>query len=290
MRLSLVLAGVLGVTSLASAGPAFGPIPKPGPPVRKPASLEYTAEELDHFAQAIIADKAGDLETASDHYRRAESDPPRPSTIYNHADVLRRMERYKDAIKRYREYLAAAPDAADKAEVEALVAKLEATPPIITVDGEDPRALVFLDGALVGPSPQTFQITPGWHVVDRIGPESYRHDTMNAKPLDTIHVQNTERRSKDEEGNVVLSASSGLQTSGSWKDGDRTWRLSHRNVLPPGRYETVPFGEKYLCNSVLFDVPPGGGVLYVYIDAGNTPDRSRCLPATVKTKKLVFPP
>ncbi len=286
----LALGALLLGSSAAIAGPAYGPPPKPGPPVRKPASLEYSAETLGEFAEAILADRAGDLESAKQHYNRANNDAPLPAVLYNLADVLRRMEQYKDAIEHYRKYLDAAPDAPDRADVEALIAKLQQTPPIITVDGDEPRALVFLDGVLVGPSPQTIQITPGWHAVDRVGPETFEHDSFEAKPLDMRHLEAPYRGAKEEEGNVVFTTSSAMQTSGSWKDGDRMWRFPHRNVLPPGRYETTPFDGRYLCNSVLFDVPPGNGVLYVYIDAGPTPDRKQCLPFTVKTKKLVFPP
>ena len=284
----LVLGALLAMASSAFAGPAFGPPPKPGPPVRKPASLMFSADALGEFAEAMMADKAGDLEKAHDHYRRSSDDAKQPAALYNMADVERRMERYKDAIETYGNYLEAAPDAADRADVEKLIQTLKQTPPIITVDGDDARAIVFLDGVLVGPSPQTIQITPGWHAIDRIGPASFEHDTLEAKPLDMRHLQSSSR--KEEVGNVVFTTSSGLQMSGSWKDGDRTWRFPHRNELPAGRYETVAFNEKYLCNSIVFDVPKGDGVFYVYIDAGPKPDRSACMPFTVKTKKLVFPP
>jgi hypothetical protein len=284
--LPLALSALLVLASSATAGPAFGPPPKPGPPVRKPASLEFSAEALGEFAEAMMADKAGDLERAHDHYRRALGDVKPPAALYNMADVERRMERYKDAIETFGKYLEAAPDASDRAEVEALIGRLKQTPPIITVDGDDPQALVFLDGVLVGPSPQTIQIPPGWHAVDRVGPRSFEHDELEAKPLDMRHLQSR----KEETGNVVFTASSGIQMSGSWRDGGREWRFPHRIDLPPGRHETTAFNETYLCNSVVFDVPKGDGVTYVYLDAPARPDRSTCIPFTVKTKKLVFPP
>jgi len=285
----LVLGALLALTSSAFAGPAYGLPPKPGPPVRKSASLEFSSEALGEFAEAMMADKAGDLEKAKNHYQRSLGDTPQPATLYNMADVERRMERYKEAIAGYRKYLDAAPDAADRADVEALIGKLQQTPQIVTIGGDDPRALVFLDGVLVGPSPQTITVPAGWHAVDRVGPASFKHDLFEAKPLD-VRTVHTYERDKDEIGNVVFTASSGLQSSGSWKDGDREWRFPHRNQLAPGRYETVAFGEKYLCNSILFDVPKGNDVIYVYVDAGDKPDRGACLPHTVKIKKLVFPP
>lgn len=256
--------------------------------MRKPASLEFSAEALGEFAEAMMADKAGDLEKAHDHYRRSTDDVKQPAALYNMADVERRMERYKEAIETYGKYLEAAPDAADRVNVEKLIETLKQTPPIITVDGDDPRAIVFLDGVLVGPSPQTIQIPPGWHAVDRIGPATFEHDAFEAKPLDMRHLQSSAR--KEEVGNVVFTASSGIQMSGSWRDGEREWRFPHRIDLPAGRYETTAFNERYLCNSVVFDVPKGDGVTYVYLDAPPKPDRSGCTPFTVKTKKLVFPP
>ena len=256
--------------------------------MRKPASLEFSADALGEFAEAMLADKAGDLEKAHDHYRRSTDDVKQPAALYNMADVERRMERYKDAIETYGKYLEAAPDAADRAAVERLIETLKQTPPILTVDGDDARAIVYLDGVLVGPSPQTIQIPPGWHAIDRIGPTSFEHDALEAKPLEMRHLQSSSR--KEEVGNVVFTASSGIQMSGSWRDGDREWRLPHRIDLPAGRYETTAFNERYLCNSVVFDVPKGDGVTYVYLDAPPKPDRSGCTPFTVKTKKLVFPP
>src|SRR5205085_11944109 len=116
---------------------------------------------------------------------RGDLDETRPEVIYNLADVQRRMERTKDAIEKYKKYLEVAPDAPDRADVQKLIDKLAATPPIVTVDGEDPRAVVFIDGVLAGPSPQSVAVTEGKHVFDRIGPTSYERHTWTGKAAET---------------------------------------------------------------------------------------------------------
>jgi tetratricopeptide (TPR) repeat protein len=282
---SLVLAGA------AAAAPAFAPPPRPGPPVRKPASIAFSADALAEFAEGIMADKAGELEKAEQRYRRATEIDKQPASFYNLADVQRRMEKYKEAIKSYGKYLEAAPDATDRAAVEQLVQTLQATPQIVTIDGEDPRAVVFVDGIFVGPSPVSIQVPDGKHVVDRIGPTSFEHRTISAKPLDVDHIH---AYGDEKAGNVVLSAAVAVRRGGGWRDGDREWELPSRFTLAPGRYETQMSGN-YLCSPIGFDVPKGDGVTFVFIDAtGPDPqDKSAqraCLPITVRVKKVVFPP
>jgi tetratricopeptide (TPR) repeat protein len=291
VRLVSVLALALAVTPAAADRASFGPLPKPGPPVRKPASVTWMAEELAVFADAMMADKAGDLEKAESFYRRSDLDEKRPEAIYNLADVQRRMERTKDAIESYKKYLELAPDAPDRADVGRLIDKLAATPPIVTIDGEDPRAVVFIDGVLAGPSPQSVSITEGDHSIDRIGPTSYNHHFHTGKPVEARHLSGY--GSKEEAGNVVLSAAPSVRQSGRWRDdSEREWTLPGRMTLEPGRYQTTLFRDGYACNPLVFDVPRGDGVTFVYIDA---PPRERnargaCLPITVKVKKVVFPP
>jgi hypothetical protein len=282
--------GVVLASGVAAAAPPFAPPPKPGPPVRKPASQTFTADALSEFAEAIIADKHGDLEQAENHYRRAADAGDQPACHYNLADVRRRMERTKDAIEEYKKYLELLPDAPDRSDVEKLVEQLQATPPILTIDGDDPRAVVFVDGIYVGPSPQSIQITEGKHAVDRIGPTSYQHETVTLKALDHRHVEINSR--PEEPGNVVLSSSVGMYRSGGWRDEQREWRMHARFPLDPGRYQTQPFGPKFLCNPLAFEVTKGDGVLFVYIDSPEQKDSDRggCMADTVKTKKVVFPP
>lgn len=291
MRLVSVLALALAAAPAVADRAAFGPLPRPGPPVRKPAAVSWTAEALSTFADAMMADKAGDLEKAESYYRRGGSDEKQPAVLYNLADVQRRMERTKDAIESYQKYLEAAPDAPDRAEVEKLIARLAATPPIVTVDGDDPRAVVFIDGVLAGPSPQSVTITEGKHVFDRIGPTSFAHHAWTGRPADVRHLYGSS--TKEQVGNVVLSAAPGVQLSGRWRDdADREWELPSRITLEPGRYTTTLFRDSYTCNPLVFDVPRGDVVTYVYIDAPmrEPKDRGACLPITVKVKKVVFPP
>ncbi|CAN5912407.1 hypothetical protein BH11MYX3_BH11MYX3_15580 [soil metagenome] len=289
MRTTHLVLGALLVGGIATAGPAFGPPARPGPPVRKPASVSYTSDQLSALAEASMADKAGDLETAENRYSRTCDDAKQASCYYNLADVQRRMERTKEALESYGKYLEAAPEAADRAEVQKLIERLKQTPPVVTIDGDDPRAVVFVDGVYVGPSPQTLQLTEGSHTFDRIGPTSLEHHTDDLKPIQVRHIQGYGNR--EEIGNVVLSGS--IRRSGQWRDGARDWRIPSRFTLAPGRYETLPFASKNFCNPIAFEVPKGDGVTYVYIDADEPEDgqpRPACLKLEVTTKKLSFPP
>ncbi len=78
------------------------------------------------------------------------------------------MERWKQAIESYRKYLALAPAARDRAEVERIIAQLEARPGTAVIDGEEPDALVFVDGKPRGASPVVLQVGDGRHTADRI--------------------------------------------------------------------------------------------------------------------------
>ncbi len=289
MRTIHLIFGAALAGGIATAGPAVGPPARPGPPVRKPANVTYTGDQLSAFAEAVMADKASDLETAENRYRRACDGASKPGCIYNLADVQRRMERTRDAIETYRKYLEAAPDATDRGEVEKLIARLQQSPPVVTIDGEDPRAVVFVDGQYVGPSPQTLQLTAGGHTFDRIGPASLEHQRQDLAPLDVRHVSGYSNR--ENVGNVVLSAS--LRRSGTWRDGSQEWKIPGRFTLAPGHYETLPFGSRDFCDSIVFDIAKGDGVTFVYVDADEPADgapRPPCVKLTVKVKKLSFPP
>jgi len=277
-----IVACVLAGTTLAAAAP--DPFPYRWPAKRKPPIEGYSVESLRKFVDAVIADKAGRPHEAVGDYRRLVDDG-HPSTLYNLADALRRVEYYPQAIEFYRKYLAALPDAPDRKEVERIIEQIEKRPPIAVLDGEDPDAVILVDGKLVGPSPAIMMSTPGPHIADRIGPTSYRHQIFSSLVGHTEHV---DLKYEAAQGNVILSTAWGIQLQGSWEDSGTTFHLRKRFTLPPGRYETFVKSKTHACNKIAFDVPKGDDLIYVYIDVKPGEDKRFCTPliATQQTIRL----
>lgn len=255
----------------------------PGKPVRKPAPAELTADRLAYFADAVTADKAGDLDTAHNRYRSASDGKEHAALVYNMADIDRRREHYEAAIAGYKKYLALAPNAPDKAAVEKLIAQLASMPMRIVVDGDDLDAVVFVNGKPAGPSPLATSLPDGEHIIDRIGPTAYRHDVVIAKPLGYQHITaySTERA-----GNVVMSTP--IRHGGSWRDGDHEYRMNQRFTLAPGRYDTYFFSPGRACSPLSFQVP-ADGLVFIYIDGPRELKRDGCTPIKVTTQKIQFP-
>jgi tetratricopeptide (TPR) repeat protein len=252
--------------------------------VRKPPPPDLTQHELANFADAVVADKAGDDRTAEQEWEGLLRDKPHAHIFYNLADLYRRTEQFEDAVKAYKKYLELAPKASDRAAVEKLIAQIEKRPMSLVVDGEDFDAVVFIDGKVAGPSPLVTTLSDGWHVVDRIGPASYTHRDVFAGPMDDEHVTSNH----EEAGNVILSSTLGY--GGRWKDGPHELEMNSRFTLPPGRYDTFVFQKGRTCTPLSFVVPPGNAVVYVYIEAARDHrDDKQCLPIKVHAQKLQFP-
>lgn len=92
-----------------------------------------TARARDLFTRGVAAYEAGRLDEAADLLARADTLVPSAALAYNLGRVNERMGRVQDAVRFYRRYLRdAAPDATERASVEARIAALggaRATPP-----------------------------------------------------------------------------------------------------------------------------------------------------------------
>jgi tetratricopeptide (TPR) repeat protein len=253
----------------------------PPKPVRKPPPAGIDKEQLSSYVEAILKDKEGDLDGAVSRYQRIKDLPP---VMYNMADLERRMENYERAVELYKKYLELAPNAPDRAAVQKLIDQLQKTPTTLVVDGDDLDAVVFIDGKAVGPSPLVTQLADGMHVVDRIGPNSYDHRAVDAKPMKHVHQRGY---GNEKTGNVVMS--SPVAYSGSWRDGDKQFRMHERFTLPPGRVDTYLFEPGRACSPISFQVP-ADGVVYVYVDAPRErPAKGTCTPIKVTAQKIAFP-
>nr|MDQ3369883.1 hypothetical protein [Myxococcota bacterium] len=261
--------------------------------VRKPPPPDLPAAALESFVDAVIADKAGDLEGALRAMTSASREVEHPHLVYNVADLHRRMEQLAQALESYRRYLELAPDAPDRAAVTRLVVELVKTRAIAVIDGEDVDAVVFVDGRPVGPSPVVMPLADGTHTIERIGPASYDERDVTAKPLAQLHI--SAYSSSPKTGNVVMNGSPGLYQL-RWKDRGLEFELPGRFTLPPGRHETFLARPGKACTPIAFDVPPAGELVHVWIEAarpkepkGAKVDKAACIPITVRASRLRFP-
>jgi len=282
---SHMVAAIAAIAAVAEAAPSTAPAPAP-PARRKPPPEGFPAEAIGPFVEAILADKAGNLKVAERRYEDANKVSDQASTHYNIADVQRRMEHWLEAIKSYRKYLELAPGAPDRAEVERLIAQIEARPGTAVIDGEEPDALVFVDGKLLGPSPVVLQVSDGYHAADRITPTGHAHRRFEVKPAHSDHLKLS--ISREEPGNVVLSGN--LASSGSWRDNGNQYKLPGRMALPPGPHATYLVTPRRACTPLAFTAPQPDELVYVFVEAGAPARPGGCLPIKVQQTKVRFPP
>jgi tetratricopeptide (TPR) repeat protein len=92
--------------------------------VAQAGSTEDEAARLT-FLSAREAFVAGDYETALQRFRQAYQLSQRPGLLYNIAQTLDRLRRDQETVDALRRYLQAAPDAQNRAEVEARIRVLD---------------------------------------------------------------------------------------------------------------------------------------------------------------------
>ena len=147
----------------------------------------------------------------------------------------------------------------DRAQVEKLIADLKATPVEVTVGAErleetDLRALVLVDGVIVGGSPSTVKLPPGDHVFERIAPGHYALE-QTIVGTDDARYYGLGWRSFDHQGNVVISINDRMQNE-TWTEHGVELRSNARFELPVGHYKTV--GEHdHLCTPLVIGSTPG---------------------------------
>jgi tetratricopeptide (TPR) repeat protein len=78
------------------------------------------------FREAVELFRAGDFDTAAALLRRAHELDPEPILLFNLARALEASNQHLEAADTYARYLADAPDAEDRAAIEALIANLRA--------------------------------------------------------------------------------------------------------------------------------------------------------------------
>lgn len=250
-----------------------------GGPARKPATDKYPAEALDEFVDAVIADKAGDLDTAVRRYNDANRVSPQPNTYWNLGELYRRMERHDRALEAYQKYLELATDARDRDVVEKLVAQLQRETTVV-IDGDDLDGVILVDGKLAGPSPAVLKLAKGSFFIERISPQSYENQMLTTRPPAAVHARLGGSRTPTK-GNVILAAKPS-DLSVSWEENGVEFRIPGRFTLAPGKQTITP---KRACSPIVIDVPRApDAVVHVYIEPH--PKVTGCIPIAVKTQTL----
>lgn len=301
-RTALLL--LLGLTTTAAAE---------GPAKRKSAPDKFTKAAGEAFVAAAVADQKGDLPTALGLYQKAYAISPHESTIYNIADVERRLGKLTEAIHSYETYLAIAPEATDRKTVEAVVEKLQTTPGsvfILTGRASDPKAvdlatayILFSGKIMVKPgTPMTeavdaganrgFELTvaPGTYYVDTVTPLTYSMSVCVVKPGERQLCGVSAPPRID--GNVVISGEDRNLTVVVKREEKRhdDTRMYKRIEQPPGRQRLFVRDGQYECPPLAIDVPNNGDVAYTFIREVERNSVPRCRAFDIKQHRLKFAP
>jgi len=280
---------------------------------RKAAPDRYIKAAGEAFAAATAADQKGDLPTALGLYQKAFAISPHPASVYNIADIQRRLGKMSDAVHSYETYLAISPDAADRKTVEAVIEKLNTEPAsvfIITARLSDPKAIdlktayILLDGKIVvkPDTPMTqavdagdnlgfeLKLAPGKYVLDAVSPLTYGSSTCSVGPGERqiCHVSAAPRI----DGNVVISGNdSQLQILTTRPEGlRRPTEMYKRIQRPPGRNKLFVRDREFECPHLVVDAPKGGDVLYTFVKQTESVSAKRCRPYEVIQHRLKFAP
>jgi tetratricopeptide (TPR) repeat protein len=273
---------------LASAPAAAEVARTPEPAVRKAepqASDKFAKAASEAFGQARAADEAGKLRDALRLYEKAHAISPHPNTLYNIADVQRRMTNITLAIKSYRKYLELDPGAQDKATVEKLIRELETMPGTLVIELEESDAQVFLDGAPI--KNMTLELPNGDHIIDVITPVSA--DSERCHVSAGIKSRCRIRLRPRVDGNVFLSGPAHVYRTSVSRNGFR-YSIKSRFALDPGAHEiTLSSLGQQQCAPIKLDVATGDVVTYVWMDVPkHRPKRGECVTVPARQRTLKF--
>ncbi|MFN0248174.1 MAG: tetratricopeptide repeat protein [Kofleriaceae bacterium] len=277
---SVVVATVAGLEAHADARPRVAP--PPPPPNRKPALATYTPVQLELWAEAMIAEKRGDLDEAGSKWDSVVRSEPVANGYWNLADVKIRHGRYDEAIRALENYVKQ-PDA-DVAAGEALLQKLKEMPFKLYVSAIEAGGVLFVNGKKLTTSPATLEFDKGEYALHWIGPRGYDDMTVNAKPgKDDLRRMGGSDK-EPEGGNVAIGIYGSVALSREWEYKGQTFWVDRRFDLPPGRYDIPLYEPNRACSTIAFEVPRDG-MVFVFVKAERNPSRG-CSDITVTTTKV----
>ncbi|MDX2093953.1 MAG: tetratricopeptide repeat protein [Kofleriaceae bacterium] len=280
-------------------------------PKRKTTPDKFTRAASESFIAAVEADQKGDLRSALGLYAKAFAISPHPSTAYNMADVQLRLNMLTDAAKSFETYLALAPTAPDRTDVERLIDKLLKGLTVLTVtttSASDPNAISFkwayvlIDGVIVkkpGGAPTdtaapklNFDVVPGRHTVEVITDVTYGKRECELKPGEQAECEVTAPPRTD--GTIVISGDSQLSIwlvpparNGGRRPDDQ---IGKRVTLPPGKRKLFLRDRNFECAPVAVDIPGGSDLAYLNVTTKEVDDLQRCRTIDIKRLRLKFEP
>lgn len=272
----------------------------------KQAPDKFAKAAGDVFAAAAAADASGDLRTALGLYQKAHAISPHPNTMYNIADVQRRLGTLSEAIRGFETYLAMSPDAKDRPQVEKTLEALYATPGTLIVTTPEPSDPESLDLAsayvLAGgdlkkkPGPVethkirkipiiTLTVPPGEHVIDLVTPLTYATRECDVGPGETHFCELKAPPRID--GNAVVSA---INRRIEVQQDPRGKRLVFaRFELPAGKHRLLVKDRNFNC-APLVVAPAPNAVVYTFVKSTEFEGFERCRTLDIKQHKLTFDP
>jgi tetratricopeptide (TPR) repeat protein len=231
----------------------------------KPLPTKVAAEAKKLFADAEAAEARGDLDAAAAAYKQAFAIAPHADVQFNLAGVLMRDQNPRGAVTAFEKYLALAPDAGDRGDVEDTIRLLEATPGTLEIGSRPEGLALFVDGKRVGVTPQIVQAPDGEHRLETFTAISYKSMMHRADWARTHRFNVTPPPRVD--GNVVLSGHPSLGRTKVKVDGADAGRLGSKLEMASGKrtveviYKKCTWTHKLVAPSVASEI-----ILYVYLD------------------------
>jgi hypothetical protein len=281
-------------------------------PKRKPVPDKFVQAASKAFGEGVAAEDKGDLDAAIALYSRAFEISPHPSAAFNLAEVQVRKGLIGAALASYEVYLALAPTADDRKQIEALIVELATRPQPVELwwDAKDPvdapaveDAYVLLDGDIVFKPGEAKAVDRGAHraVLVKAPPGPHTIDVVTAISFATLAIEVPVERDPGHQlrlpsrvdGAMIISAPHPLGVT------FRTKPLAvggERLPAPSGVHLLAVHDSTYECPPVPITVPSNGEVAYTHVMALELPKLpvlhrpERCRKLAVKQRRLAFSP
>ena len=160
---------------------------------------DLSADQKKELASSLDKGKAaydaGQFEKSLDHYRRAYDIFPHPDMLYRIGLCFERLGEDQEAVRHYRRFLAAVPDAPERARVEKTIEVIESriSKSQLSVETQPDGAIVYIDDIANGPAgytPTNLTIKPGnYRVIVQKDGYLRAEELVTIKPGETVRLR-----------------------------------------------------------------------------------------------------